>query len=66
MATLTRPKEPKPRKDGICALPGCKNHVVISLVKGVAEHHRVDAFCSTQCAKKYFNVDFSARSSVPV
>lgn len=66
MVALTRPKEPKPRKDGRCARKGCENIVVIALVKGVPEHERVDAFCSSKCAKEYFGVDFSSRSYVPL
>ena len=66
MPTLSRPREPKPRKDGRCARKGCENTVVIALVKGVPEQQRIDPFCSTSCAKEYFKVDFALRSSVPL
>lgn len=41
--------EPKKRKDGICALPGCGKKLSTESHYGME-----DAFCSTTCAKAWF------------
>lgn len=46
--------DPKPRRGGLCARPGCKNKVYV--IRTAAKTSVLDPFCSTQCCKVYWGV----------
>ena len=47
--------EPRPRRGGLCARPGCKNKALVDIriATGITVS---DPFCSTQCSKVYWGV----------